>query len=95
MWASIVSVIVAWEKSAKMLEQLMEAYLLWRVDKIRSEYDSVNKSREEIIKQINLARAQRDQVKLINLSRALYLVEYAGVQLNKNQAPASPNLHSP
>lgn len=95
MWASIVSAITAWEKSAKLAEQFFEAYLAWKIQKIRREHETVNTAREEVIKQINIARAQRDSAKLINLNRALFLVEYAGVQLNKDTPTDSSPVHSP
>jgi hypothetical protein len=85
MWASIVSALAAWEKTAKILDQIVEAYLSWKVQQIVQDHEAINKARKEVIEQIKLARDQRDSTKLINLNRALYLVEYAGVQLTKNQ----------
>jgi vacuolar-type H+-ATPase subunit H len=95
MWASIVSALMAWEKSAKILEQIVEAYISFKVQTLRSQNEEINRTREEIIKQINLARAQRDSIKLINLNRALYLVEYAGMQLNKDKTSDSQIVRSP
>lgn len=77
MWASIVSAIVAWEKSAKMLEQLMEAYLLWRAQNIRSRYEQLNEGRAALVDEINRAIAARNSTQLRKLNKLLFALEYS------------------
>ena len=84
MWASLFTALEAWNKTAKLLEQAGEAYIMWRVAKIRSDHEAINGARDEIIRGINLARSQRDRVKLINFNRALYLLEH-GERLQHKQ----------
>jgi hypothetical protein len=86
-WAAIVAAINAWETTAKLAEQFVAAYISWKVKNIRDEHEGINSAREVIINKINLARAHRNSVDLINLNRSLYFVEYAGLQLNKDQEP--------
>jgi hypothetical protein len=75
-WASLVSAITAWEKSAKLLEQLMEAYLLWRAQNIRSRYEQLNEGRAALVDEINRARAARNSVQLRKLNKLLFALEY-------------------
>lgn len=85
--ASLFTFLEAWKTTADLLEKFGEAYLSYRVLKIRSEHRATNEARDELIKQINLARAQRDSIKLVNLNRALYLVEHNSVmQRDKNKS---------
>jgi hypothetical protein len=84
--ASLFTFLEAWKTTSKLLEQFGEAYISWKVQKIRSDHEAINGARDGIIKKINLARAQRNQVDIIQLNRALYLIEYAGVQLSKDQS---------
>ena len=88
MWASIVSAIVAWEKSAKMLEQLMEAYLLWRAQNIRSRHEEIDEARSALVDEINRARAARNSVQLRKLNRLLYYVEHS-IKLPDSENTAS------
>lgn len=88
--ASLFAALEAWKTTAKLLEQFGEAYIMWRVAKIRSNHEAINGARDEIIRGINLARAQRDRVKLINLNRALYLLEHGErVQHKQDQSTKS------
>lgn len=77
--ASLFTFLEAWKTTSKLLEKFGEAYIVWKVQKIRSEHQAINGARDEIIKGINLARAQRDSVKLINYNRALYMLEHYSV----------------
>lgn len=77
MWASIVSAITAWEKSAKMLEQLMEAYLLWRAQNIRSRHEELNEGRSALVDEINRAIAARNSTQLRKLNKLLFALEYS------------------
>ena len=86
-WASIVSAITAWEKSAALLEQFFEAYVTWRASQIRSDHDQITGARNELIKQISLARAQRNSVALVQLNRALWIVEHSGLPDSKDSTP--------
>lgn len=82
---ALFSVLETWKVTAQLLERFGEAYISWRVKKIRQENESVTRARNVIIDKINLARAQRNQTDLIELNRALYLVEYAGMQFKPDQ----------
>jgi hypothetical protein len=86
MMASLFTFLEAWKTTSKLLESFSEAYIMWKVQKIRSEHQAINGARDEIIKGINLARAQRDSVKLTNFNRALYMLEhYSVLQQHKNK----------
>jgi hypothetical protein len=74
--ASLISFLAAWETTAKLLERFSEAYIAWKIQSIRSDHNSIGEARHELIKQIVFARASRDAVKLINLNKLLYIVEY-------------------
>lgn len=74
MWASLFTALEAWNKTASLLEQFGEAYILWKIQKIRTDDEAIKDARDVIIKKMQLARAQRNADELRALNRALVLV---------------------
>jgi hypothetical protein len=91
-WAAIVAAINAWETTAKLAEQFVAAFISSKVQKIQSEHKETKEARDEIIKAISLARAQRDSIKLRAYNRTLWLVDNHLMQQHKDQAPTDPTV---
>ena len=75
--ASLFTFLEAWKTTANLLEQFGEAYLMWRVQKIRSQNDAINEARSALVDEINLAIKARDSDKLKRLNKLLHLAEYS------------------
>lgn len=72
--ASLFTFLEAWKTTAKLLEQFGEAYLLYKIQKMRTDDEALKDARDVIIKKMQLARAQRNADELRALNRALVLV---------------------
>jgi hypothetical protein len=79
MWASIIALVNAWNVTAKLAEQFVEAYLASRVIKIDADYVQKSEARSAIIKEIAKARKERNDEQLIALNHALAIVERHGL----------------
>lgn len=65
---------------SELAEKLVNAWLVYRARKIASNHSDIVRARAEIIRKIERARNERDSEGLIALNRALYLVDFFGVQ---------------
>jgi len=74
------------------IEQFVAAFISSKVQKIQSEHKETKEARDEIIKAISLARAQRDSIKLRAYNRTLWLVDNHLMQQHKDQAPTDPTV---
>jgi hypothetical protein len=67
----------SWKLTAELLNKFGEAYISWRVQKIRSRNDAINEARSALVDEINIAIKTRDTAKLKRLNKLLYLAEHS------------------
>lgn len=73
--ASIISFIKAWQVTADLFQELVEAWLKYQVSEVQADHSKKKAARLAIIKNIDKARLERNTDELIALNHALAVLE--------------------